>query len=165
MDSWTEGVSRGPGSYPRYTVPDSISIAFSPDKENLFLDLVTAYNASRAPNVLPVHPVKMDPSEMVKRAAEGRFEAISFDSSVWLAELEKEWRREEPGAPALASDIAEFALSPIVIAIRDSVATTMGYPEKPIGWKELADQANNDLTFRWTHLPDSTAIGLLATPI
>lgn len=163
VDSWTEGVSRGPGSHPRDAVPDSITIAYSPDKENLFLELVTAYNASRPPDAIPVHPVKVDPSQMVKEAAEGRFEAISPDSSIWLAELEREWQQEEPGAPMLTGDTAEFALSPIVIAMRESVATTMGYPGKPIGWQELADQVNNDPAFTWTHPPASTAIGLLTT--
>ena len=163
VNTWTQGVARRPELFPRHSIPGSLTVAYSPDKENLFLDLVTSFNASRPPNVLPIHPVMIDPSEMVKGAAKGKFDAITPDSLVWVTELEKEWQKEEPGASTLAGAIVKYALSPIVIAMLEETANQMGYPESLIDWQDLADQVDEDPTFKWSHPPVSSATGLLTT--
>ncbi|MGI6209754.1 MAG: VWA domain-containing protein, partial [Anaerolineae bacterium] len=48
-------------------------------------------------------------------------------------------------------------------AVREEVARSMGYPERPIGWSDILERARQDETFDWSHASTSTASGLLAT--
>ena len=82
VKAWTEGVTRRPESIPRTVTPEALTMGYSTDKEDLILDLVTEFNLSRPRDVLPVHPIRWDPAEMMEDAVTGLFSAISPDSSV-----------------------------------------------------------------------------------
>ncbi|MFY1672915.1 substrate-binding domain-containing protein [Plantactinospora sp. WMMB334] len=56
------------------------------------------------------------------------------DSSTWLLRLRQQ-------APAFASrNNASVARSPVVVAMPEPLATTVGWPQKKLGWKDLLGQ-------------------------
>ncbi|MBI5302278.1 MAG: VWA domain-containing protein, partial [Chloroflexi bacterium] len=55
------------------------------------------------------------------------------------------------------------AVTPVVIAMWNDVAQSLGYPQKQIGWLDLLAKAKNDPNFKWSHPSTSSASGLLAT--
>ena len=82
VDSWLEGL-RGkerPATLPEETLP----VAYSLDKEELFLDLAIEFNLFRPAGTLPVEPVRRHMEDLLEEALAGEYAAISPDSSVWL---------------------------------------------------------------------------------
>jgi Ca-activated chloride channel family protein len=50
-----------------------------------------------------------------------------------------------------------------VIAAWEPVARELGWPERPVGWRDLQRKAQADPGFKWNHASTSHASGLLAT--
>ena len=73
--------------------PGTLTIAYSPEKEDLFLNLVLEFNIKRPVEIPPVHAVRVDMVDMLVMAMDGKFGAISPDSSVWLEQLDRMWRK------------------------------------------------------------------------
>jgi len=65
-----------------------LTIAYSPEKADLFKSLVDGFNAqgNKAPGGLPmvVKTLELEPDAMVAAAVAGNFQAMSPDSSIWL---------------------------------------------------------------------------------
>lgn len=141
----------------------TLTIAYSPEKEDLFLKLVLEFNLSRPQDIPPIHPIRRDMADMLEEAVNGRLAAISPDSSIWLAQLDRMWQKRKPGASPLVGHSVRYALSPIVIAMWESKATEMGHPRKALGWRNLMQKASKDPGFKWSHPSTATASGLLAT--
>ena len=162
-------VSETPGAgqtaAPQAPPPGSLTIAYSPEKGPLFLKLVEAFNRSpsRPEGAPQIHAVKLDMADMLEEAVAGEFAAISPDSSVWLAQLDRLWQERNQGASPLVGSISRYALSPVVIAMWVSQAKQMGYPGKKIGWADLMERGSTDSNFKWSHPSPTTASGLLAT--
>ena len=161
VDSWLKGIDgKPPSSTPASKV---LTLAYSPEKEALLLQLVIAFNLSRPQEILPLHPIRLDMADMLLDAVDGKFAAISPDSSIWLAQLDRMWQQLKPGASSLLGNRGRYALSPIVIAMRESTAVEMGYPGKTLGWQDLMKKASTDPGFKWSHPSAATASGLLTT--
>lgn len=160
VDSWLQGV-KGivPPAKPAGGV---LPIAYSPEKEDLFLKLVMDFNLSRPQDVLPIYPLRLDMADMLREAVDGKFAAISPDSSIWLDQLDRMWEQRNPGASPLVGSSTRYALSPIVIAMWENKAKEMGYPSEAIGWQDIMEKASTDPEFKWSHPAATTAPGLLA---
>ncbi len=143
--------------------PGALVIAYSPEKEPLFLKLVEEFNRSRPSDIPVISATKRDMGDMLDEAVAGKFAAISPDSSVWLTHLDRMWQERRPDASPLVGYITRYALSPIVIAIWESRAREMGYPGVALGWEDLMKRASADPKFKWSHPAPTTASGLLAT--
>jgi Ca-activated chloride channel family protein len=89
-------------------------------------------------------------------------DAISPDSSVWLADLEARWQEATGSDVPLAGRSFRYAVSPVVIASWEDVARGLGWPG-PVGWDDLLAKAQKDPNFKWSHPSATTASGLLAT--
>ena len=118
---------------------------------------------ARPAEVWPVLPKRLDMVDMLREAVDGQLVAISPDSSVWYDELNRNWEARQPSASALVTSNTGFAVSPIVIAMRESRASELGFLDAPVAWKDLAAQATRDPSFNWAHSSATTASGLLAT--
>lgn len=161
VDSWVEGMTKTSDAQ---TLPsDTLTVAYSPEKEDLFLQLVIAFNRSRLAETLPIHPIRRNMDAMLPEAVGGNFAAISPDSSVWLAQLDRIWQQRNPDASTLVGQSVRYAVSPIVIAMWQQTAVNMEYPQQEIGWEDLMQQASADSGFKWSHPSATTASGLLAT--
>jgi Ca-activated chloride channel family protein len=100
---------------------------------------------------------------MIEAALEGGLQAISPDSSIWLDTLDREWAERTGRESPLVGQTERYAVSPIVIAMWEDVAQSMGYPEKNLGWGDLLERARSDPSFKWSHPSTNSAAGLLAT--
>lgn len=144
----------------------TLMVAYSPEKQELFSALVTDFNATkpRLPNgkKFMVVAVPVTPEEMVSSAGQNVYQALSPDSSLWLAEVERAWRQQNPDAAPLVGETTRYMVSPIVIAMWQEVAASLGYPGKELGWQDLLKAASNP-EFKWSHPSTNTASGLLAT--
>lgn len=145
----------------------TLRIAYSPDKEVLFQELVRRFNNSKAKSETGKRIVavasSVEPEAMLSSAMRGEVDALCPDSSIWLAQLEFDWKAIHGSEASLVGDTTRFAVSPIVIAMWDDTARSMGYPDKAIGWMDLLKLAQTDPDFRWSHPSTSSASGLLAT--
>ena len=145
----------------------TLRIAYSPDKEVLFQELVKRFNNSKARSQngkrIVVVATAVEPESMLTAATQGEFDALCPDSSIWLAQLEFDWQESHGSESSIVGDTTRFAVSPIVIAMWADTARSMGYPDKAIGWMDLLNLAHGNPDFRWSHPSTSSASGLLAT--
>jgi Ca-activated chloride channel family protein len=159
VESWFEGISeRAPAP-----TMEALTLAYSPEKEELIQKLAIAFNLSRQPETPPIRPIRLDMASMLEDAMDGSFAAISPDSSIWLAQLDRRWQKRNPEASPLVGHRVRCALSPIVIAMWEKKAAKMGFPGKALGWEDLMKNASTDPDFKWCHPSATTASGLLAT--
>ena len=147
--------------------PVELTIAYSPEKADLFKALVADFNAQnpKAPDGtrLSAKTVELEPDAMAAGAVAGNFQAMSPDSSVWLGQVDRAWADAHNGEGALVGATTRYAVSPVVIAMWRDVAQSMGYPTKPLGWSDLLAKAQSDKNFKWSHPSTASASGLLAT--
>jgi Ca-activated chloride channel family protein len=161
VDSWLKGIEKKP--QPSMPASEVLTLAYSPEKEALVQNLIIAFNLSRPQNMLPIHPIRLEMAVMLQDAIDGKFAAFSPDSSIWLNQLDRMWQQQKTKTSSLIGHKARFALSPIVIAMWESRAKEMGYPDKSLGWQDLMKQASTGPGFRWSHPSAATASGLLVT--
>lgn len=154
-----------------------LTIAVSPVMAPVLNELAQQFNdqAQRTPNnqtmIVRVQPLL--PEKMVQEAlGSPAFQAISPDSSLWLDQLEQQWRQqaeagdkegEIPIGNARTSGGVRYAVSPVVIAAWESVARDLGWPDAAIGWQTIQRKATSDPNFKWNHPSTNNASGLLAT--
>jgi Ca-activated chloride channel family protein len=147
--------------------PVELTIAYSPEKADLFKALVADFSAQnpKAPDGtrLSIKTVELEPDAMVAGAVAGDFQAMSPDSSIWLGQVDRAWADAHNGEGSLVGATTRYAVSPVVIAMWRDAAQTMGYPAKPLGWSDLLAKAQSDKNFKWSHPSTASASGLLAT--
>jgi Ca-activated chloride channel family protein len=148
-------------------------LAYSPEKAALMEQLVQRFNAQdqRTDDRQPmrVQLVERAPDVMIEEALrEPAFQAMTPDSSLWIDQMDRRWaalQQTEEGsiAPSLVGESARFAVSPVVIAMWEDVAASLGWPGTPVSWQTIQQRATSDPEFRWSHPSTSQASGLLAT--
>ena len=145
----------------------TLTIAYSPEKAELFNALAQGFNAQRfettAGQTMQIEAIEMAPEAMIEAAVTGRVQAVNPDSSVWLDQIDRAWGTDTQADAGLIGDTVRYAVSPVVIAMWDDVARSMGYPEKRLGWDDIIAKGTTDPDFRWSHPSTSSASGLLAT--
>ena len=164
-------------NFPFTWEPESaeLTIAVSPLMASTLESLADDFNRqqSKTPDgrVMKVVVTALEPGKMVETAlGQPPFQAISPDSNLWIDRLEQRWLAQlDTGAisdiPLGQRRIAEserYAVSPIVIAIWESVARDLGWPDKAIGWQDIQQQATRDPNFKWSHPSTGTATGLFS---
>ena len=161
VDRWLEGI---PPRTPSTDLPaETLTIAYTPEVENLFLKLAIEFNLSRSADTPPIEPIEREMGEILDQAVAGKFAAMVPDSSVWLDQIDRIWQQRNPGASALVGQRTRYALSPIVIAMWQDTAADLGYPSEPLGFDNLLQKVSRDPRFRWSHSSAKTASGLLTT--
>ncbi len=145
----------------------TLEIAHSPEKRALFEELIKRYSAKRprtpSGKAIELTLRSAEPDAMIEAALAGQFQVICPDSSIWLSQLEKDWQEQTRSETSIVGETTRFALSPLVIAMWEDVARSLGYPAKAIGWADLLSAARNNSDFKWSHPSTSSASGLLAT--
>ncbi|HNS51710.1 MAG TPA: substrate-binding and VWA domain-containing protein [Anaerolineae bacterium] len=143
------------------------TVAYSPEKQALFTQLASEFNRQGAttPEGQPIQVdiVPLAPDAMLDAMVGGSatFQAITPDSSIWLEQLDTEWGDAHAGAQAVGETV-RYAVSPVVIAMWESKAREMGWPQNPVSWQDLLSRAQADPSFRWSHPSTSAASGVLA---
>ncbi len=144
-----------------------LEVAHTPEKQELMEELVARFHATRPRTAsgqqISVALSRLDPETMIESALSGQFDAICPDSSVWLAQLEAGWQELYGSDRSMVGETTRFAVSPVVIAMWEDIARSMGYPDEAIGWADLLAAARTNPDFKWSHPSTSSASGLLAT--
>ncbi|NLT43065.1 MAG: VWA domain-containing protein [Anaerolineae bacterium] len=145
----------------------TLRLAYSPEKGELLRALLEDFEAqglkTSTGSTMKVVAEEMLPERMTAPAVAGELDAVCPDSSFWLTAIDQAWQEQSLDGGTLVGESVRFAISPVVIAIREEVARSMGHPERPLGWADILDKARNDPGFEWSHASTSTASGLLAT--
>lgn len=145
----------------------TLTIAVSPEKAELFTQLVNDFNAKKlkASNgeEFRIATVSLEAEEMIDAALAGDFQAMSPDSSIWLDQLDRRYQSAQNTGAGLVGQTVRYAVSPVVIAMWRDAAQRLGWPQKPIGWSDLLNEATANKDFKWSHPSTSSASGLLAT--
>jgi Ca-activated chloride channel family protein len=153
----------------------TLTIAFSPEKEALFSQLVEQFNAQgfETPDGegMVIETLRLEPEAMVDAALrqaqdvalKSEFQAMTPDSSIWLSQLDQAWMDQQGSQVPVVGETVRYAVSPVVIAMWEDVAQSMGYPQRSIGWEDILAKAQSDPNFKWSHPSTSSASGLLAT--
>jgi len=145
----------------------TLTVAYSPEKQALFAELVRGFNAQQLKTDqgerMTVRSVELEPEAMIEGALAGDFQAISPDVSIWLDQLDRAWMEQTGGESPLVGETVRYAVSPVVIAMWEEVARSFGYPESDVGWEDILAKAQSDPSFKWSHPSTTSASGLLAT--
>ncbi|MFN8050611.1 MAG: substrate-binding domain-containing protein [Acidimicrobiales bacterium] len=152
-----DSVSRSPGTTSAFGDAGNcvvVDMAVSSEKIDLINSLATTFNGQK-------HKISSGACIYVRpqsKASGGAATLLSttWDSSTdgpqpviwspasaaWGAVLNQ--RLADAGEPAMApADSPSFMLTPLVIAMPKPMATALGYPEKPVGWADLARLATD----------------------
>jgi Ca-activated chloride channel family protein len=148
--------------------PTTLVVAYTPEKGPLFTALVKAFNDTRPQGPrgesLRLEAVQRDVETMLNEAViSDTLQAISPDSSLWLDSLDRAWRGKTGSEAGLVGSTHRYAVTPVVIAAWESVARSLGWPDRPVGWNDLLSRAQSDANFKWNHAATSSASGMLAT--
>jgi Ca-activated chloride channel homolog len=74
-------------------------------------------------------------------------------SRIWLPLANDEWQQRTGSALVDESACEDLVLSPVVIMMWESVATALGYPNKQIGWADIANLSVNGWGADQAYLP------------
>jgi Ca-activated chloride channel family protein len=145
----------------------TLTIAYSPEKEEVFQRLAQAFTETR-PRLengkrVQVVVTRVNPDAMVEGAQTNAYDAISPDSSIWLGEIERRGGASDPVGQSIVGETVRYMVSPVVIGMWRDVATTLGYPDSDLGWQDLLQAAADNPEFPWSHPSTSSASGLLTT--
>ncbi len=145
----------------------ALEVVYSPEKQVVFEELVKRFNAGRprtpSGKRITIIASQMEPEAMIQAALAGQFQVLSPDSSIWLSQLELGWWEQQQSETSIVGDTTRFAVSPVVIAMWEETARSLGYPDKAIGWADILSAARTNPDFKWSHPSTSSASGLLAT--
>jgi len=144
----------------------ALRVAFTPEKQAIFGDLATRFNEGNprlaSGKRVIVEAVALESDDLIAAALASDLQAVSPDSSLILAELDRRWNEQQSVDTGLASETTRYMVSPVVIAMWEDVARSLGYPDRALGWADLL-RAAQDPAFKWSHPSTGTASGLLAT--
>lgn len=129
-----------------------VDMAVSPEKIDLLTSLAQTFNQTKTEvndNCVFVNPKSKASGGAMQALAEGWDETVegprpviwSPASTGWGAILDQ--RLAEQGEPAMAKSGVPFMNTPLVIAMPRPMAETLGWPDQPIGWSDILQQATS----------------------
>jgi Ca-activated chloride channel family protein len=147
--------------------PPTLTIAVSPEKAELFTQLVNDFNVRKLKSSngeeLRLATQSLEAEDMIDAALAGDFQALSPDSSIWLDQLDRQYQAAQNTSAGLVGQTVRYAVSPVVIAMWRDAAQRLGWSQRSIGWNDLLNEASLNKDFKWSHPSTSSASGLLAT--
>ncbi|WP_298821798.1 VWA domain-containing protein [Chloroflexus sp.] len=121
----------------------TISIAYSPEKDKWLTEQIARFNEQR----ITVNDRRVQVEGINKSSGAARTEikkgtlqvtVWSPSASTWLEVL-----KQESGNQNIAISNKPLVLTPVVIAMWKPMAEAMGWPNRPIGWKDILDLTND----------------------
>jgi Ca-activated chloride channel family protein len=132
-----------------------LRLLYGSEKQAWMEDVIATFNASGAktPSGAPimVEAVAMGSGESLDAIISGSQAADLWSpaSALYLPMAQDAWSKAKPGAASLldAAKAEPLVLSPVVIAMWRPMAQALGWPDKQVGWHELADLATSGKTW------------------
>jgi Ca-activated chloride channel family protein len=114
-----------------------VSFAYSPEKEVLLKPLIQRFNESGAKvgdRPVFVEGTNIASGDAERKIAQGRLETTAWSpaSSLWGRLL-----NFEADAQYVADDNPSIVRTPLVIAMWEPMARALGYPRKPVGFRDI----------------------------
>ncbi|MBN1875995.1 MAG: VWA domain-containing protein [Anaerolineae bacterium] len=128
----------------------TIPMIYGSEKEAWLVPLVQAFNAEKHKTeggaVIVVEATAMGSIESGDRIVEGLLEPLpvvwSPASSAYVPVTNVEWRKTH-AEDLVVGTPNDLVLSPVVIAMWQPMAETLGWPGEPIGWTDIAEMATS----------------------
>ncbi len=127
----------------------TISIVYGSEKREWLEPLVEQYNAERHQTpegaVIVVETTPMGSIESVNAIIEGQLQPTVWSpaSSVYIPVANAEWRQAH-GSDLVTGTPNDLVLSPVVIAMWEPMARAIGWPDRPLGWADIAELATSE---------------------
>jgi Ca-activated chloride channel homolog len=124
----------------------TVSILYGSEKQAWLEPLVEEFNNAKNKtsegSVIKIEATPMGSIESAEAILEERLQPTVWSpaSSIYLPVASAEWRQR------YASDLAvgepsDLVLSPVVIAMWEPMARKLGWPDKPLGWEDIANMS------------------------
>jgi len=126
-----------------------VSIIYGSEKKEWLEPLVKEFNAARNKTasgaVITVEAVPMGSIESVRGIIEGTLQPTVWSpaSSVYIPVANAEWRKIH-SSDLVTGTPKDLVLSPVVIAMWRPMAQALGWPDKEIGWADVAALATSE---------------------
>lgn len=121
----------------------TISIAYSPEKDKWLTEQIARFNEQRI--TVNDRRVRVEGINKSSGAARTEIKNGTLQVTVWSpsASTWLEVLKQETGNQNVAVSNKPLVLTPVVIAMWQPMAEAMGWPNKPIGWKDMLDLTND----------------------
>ncbi|MCX7682391.1 MAG: VWA domain-containing protein [Anaerolineae bacterium] len=167
------------GYWPGTSKTVTITVVYGSEKKEWLEPLVAAYNAARRKTpdgaVIEVVATPMGSIEAAEAIVAGTLQPTVWSpaSSLYIPVANAAWRSQHAD-DLVVGDPPKLVLSPVVIAIWKPMAEVLGWPDKPLGWADIAALATSPEgwgaygypewgTFKLGHThPDYSNSGLIA---
>jgi Ca-activated chloride channel family protein len=126
-----------------------VSMVYGSEKEEWLEPLVEEYNQLRHETetglVIRVEAIPMGSIESANQIIDGSMTPTVWSpaSSIYIPVANAAWRQSH-AEDLVVGTPNDLVLSPVVIAMWQPMAETLGWPETPIGWGDIADLAISD---------------------
>ncbi|MGQ9482698.1 extracellular solute-binding protein [Chloroflexus sp.] len=123
--------------------PVTIPIAYSPEKEKWLTEQIARFNEQRV--IVNDRRVVVEGINKSSGAARTEIKNGTLQVTVWSpsASTWLEVLKQETGNQNVAISNKPLVLTPVVIAMWKPMAEAMGWPNRPIGWKDILDLTND----------------------
>jgi len=127
----------------------TISIVYGSEKKEWLEPLVAQFNAANNQTtdgkIIEVQATAMGSIESVRGIIDGTLQPTVWSpaSSVYIPVANAEWRKTH-GDDLVTGNPKDLVLSPVVIAMWRPMAQALGWPDKAIGWADVAELATSD---------------------
>jgi len=152
------GCSGGPGAiFNNKTV--TVNMVYGSEKVEWLDPLIKQYNEAQ-------HKTKEGSTIVVEGTALGSIEAVngiiagtlqptvwSPASSIYIPVANEQWRQKS-ATDLIDGTPKDLVLSPVVIAMWKPMAEALGWPQKPIGWADIAQLAASDKGWEQFNYPE-----------
>ncbi len=121
----------------------TISIAYSPEKDGWLTAQIARFNDQRI--TVNNRPVRVEGINISSGAARTDIKNGKLQVTVWSpsASTWLEVLKQETGNQNVAVSNNPLVLTPVVIAMWKPMAEAMGWPNRPIGWKDILELTND----------------------
>ncbi len=127
----------------------TVSIVYGSEKKEWLEPLVEQFNAegnkTASGKLIVVESTPMGSIEPVRGILEGTLQPTVWSpaSSVYLPLANAEWRKQH-GSDLVTGNPNDLVLSPVVIAMWRPMAQALGWPDKALGWADIATLATSE---------------------
>ncbi len=126
----------------------TVQIVYGSEKQDWLDPLVQEFNAARHKTaegtLIVVEALPMGSIESMEAILSGSLQPTVWSpaSTLYLPVAESEWRKSHAD-DLMSGPPEELVLSPVVIAMWKPMAEVLGWPDRPIGWADIAELATS----------------------
>ena len=127
----------------------TVSIVYGSEKQAWLEPLVEQFNAARNKTsdgkIIVVEATAMGSIESVRGIIEGTLQPTVWSpaSSVYIPVANSEWKKNHTD-DLVTGTPKDLVLSPVVIAMWRPMAQALGWPDKALGWEDIAQLATSE---------------------